>query len=106
MPWVSRFDVKILQDIFMKFGATKHTLQISLDLLNVGNLLNSNWGIYRKQTLGTYDITLLKYSRTGSDGIPHYQMNYTGSALPTSTYSPVLSTSSTWGAQLGIRYTF
>ncbi len=106
MPWVNRFDVKILQDVFMKFGATKHTLQISLDLLNVGNLLNSNWGIYKKQSLGTYDITLLKYSKTGTDGIPHYQMNYTGSALPTSTYTPVLSTSSTWGAQIGIRYTF
>jgi outer membrane receptor protein involved in Fe transport len=110
MPWVSRFDVKILQDVFTKFGATKHSLQISLDLLNVGNLINSNWGIYRKQTLGSYDITLLKYSKTGTGatdkGIPHYQLNYTGSDLPTSTYTPVLSTSSTWGAQIGIRYTF
>ncbi len=106
MPWVNRFDVKILQDVFTKIGDTRHSLQISLDLLNIGNLLNSNWGIYRKQSLGNYDITLLKYSKTGSDGIPHYQMNYTGSALPTSTYTPVLSTASTWGAQLGIRYTF
>jgi hypothetical protein len=106
MPWVNRFDVKILQDVFTKFGETRHSLQISLDLLNIGNLLSSNWGIYRKQALGTYDITLLKYSKTDSDGVPHYQMNYTGSALPTSTYTPVLNTTSTWGAQLGIRYTF
>jgi hypothetical protein len=106
MPWVSRFDVKVLQDVFTKIGDKKHSLQISLDLLNVGNLLNSNWGVYQKQTLGSYDITLLKMSKVGTDGVPHYQMNYTGTSLPTSTYTPVLSTVSTWGAQLGVRYTF
>lgn len=106
MPWLNRWDVKILQDIYTQYGKTKHTLQISLDLLNVGNLINSDWGVSKRQSLGTYDITLLKYSKTGSDGIPVYQMNYSGSALPTSTYVPVVSTTSTWGAQLGIRYTF
>jgi hypothetical protein len=106
MPWLNRFDVKLLQDIFTTYGKTKHTLQLSLDLLNVGNLLSSKWGVYQKQTLGTYDITLLKYNTTGADGIPVYQMNYTGSSLPTSTYTPVLSTSSTWGAQIGVRYIF
>jgi len=106
MPWLNRYDVKILQDVFTKFGDKKHTLQISLDLLNISNLLNSNWGVYKKQTLGSYDITLLKYVKANSDGVPTYQMNYTGSNLPTSTYTPVLSTSSTWGAQIGIRYLF
>ena len=106
MPWLNRFDVKLLQDIFTTYGKTKHTLQLSLDLLNIGNLLNSKWGIYQKQTLGNYDITLLKNSSTGADGIPVYQMNYTGTSLPTSTYTPVLSTSSTWGAQIGVRYIF
>jgi len=106
MPWLNRWDVKILQDIFTKFGATKHTLQISLDLLNIGNLINSDWGVYKKQVLGSYDIALLKYAKTGNDGVPLFQMNYSGTSLPTSTYVPVLSTSSTWGAQIGIRYTF
>ena len=45
-------------------------------------------------------------STVDANGVPHYQMNYTGTSLPTSTYQPVLSTSSTWGAQVGIRYTF
>ncbi len=106
MPWLNRFDVKILQDIFTTYGATKHTLQISLDLLNIGNLLSSKWGVGQRQALGSYDIALLKYIKTGSDGIPTFSMNYTGSALPTSTYVPILATTSTWGAQLGIRYSF
>jgi hypothetical protein len=106
MPWLNRWDVKILQDVFTKIGETKHTLQISLDLLNIGNLLNSDWGVLKKQVLGSYDIALLKYVKASSEGVPTYQMNYSGSALPTSTYVPVLSTTSTWGAQIGIRYTF
>ncbi|HOW32359.1 MAG TPA: cell envelope biogenesis protein OmpA, partial [Bacteroidales bacterium] len=106
MPWLNRWDVKILQDVFTKIGETKHTLQISLDLLNIGNLLNSDWGVMKKQVLGSYDIALLKYVKANSEGVPTYQMNYSGTALPTSTYVPVLSTTSTWGAQIGLRYTF
>ena len=45
-------------------------------------------------------------SKVDANGVPHYQMNYTGTSLPTSTYTNVLSTGSTWGAQIGLRYTF
>lgn len=116
MPWLGRWDVKIMQDVYTYFGKknpTRHSIQISLDLLNIGNLFNSDWGVYQKQTLGSYDITLLKYNNTNSEGVPTYQMNYlstdkaTGKPVfPTSTYTPVMSTTSTWGAQIGIRYTF
>jgi hypothetical protein len=113
MPWLGRWDVKILQDVFTNIGKNRHTLQISLDMLNIGNLFNSDWGVYQKQTLGSYDITLLKYNNTTPDGVPTYQMNYLNidkasgkPVFPTSTYTPVMSTTSTWGAQIGIRYIF
>ncbi|MGE5317633.1 MAG: TonB-dependent receptor [Chloroflexota bacterium] len=113
MPWLNRFDVKILQDVFTNIGKQRHTLQISLDLLNVGNLINSSWGIYQKQSLGSYDITLLKFNKVDAEGNATFQMNSIGTdktsgkpIFPTSTYTPVLSTSSTWGAQIGIRYIF
>jgi len=113
MPWLNRFDLKIMQDIFTNIGKNRHTLQISLDLLNIGNLLNSSWGIYQKQTLGNYDIALLKFNKVDSEGNATFQMNSIGAdkttlkpIFPTSTYTPVLSTSSTWGAQIGIRYIF
>ncbi len=113
MPWVNRFDVKILQDVFTNIGKNRHTLQISLDLLNIGNLINSNWGIYQKQSLGSYDITLLKFNKVDAEGNATFQLNSIGTVketgkpiFPTSTYTPVLTTSSTWGAQIGIRYIF
>lgn len=107
MPWLGRWDLRVLQDIFTDFGKDRrHTLQLSLDFLNIGNLLNSDWGCYKTQVLGTYDITLLKYINVNEDGVPMFQMNQVNKKLPTETYTNVLSTSSTWGAQIGLRYSF
>ena len=107
MPWLGRLDLRILQDVFTNFWKDRrHTLQFSLDLLNIGNLLNSSWGNYKTQVLGTYDITLLKYINVNEDGVPMFQLNQVNKKLPTETYTNVLSTSSTWGAQIGLRYTF
>lgn len=41
-PWRNQFDVKILQDIFTNIGNKRNSLQLSLDIFNVGNLLNNN----------------------------------------------------------------
>ena len=41
-PWYNNVDLRILQD-FSVGGATRHTFQLSVDILNVGNLLNSSW---------------------------------------------------------------
>jgi hypothetical protein len=107
MPWRSRFDFRILQDIFTTFGGgRRHTLQISLDILNVSNLLNSEWGVLRRQVLGQYDMTLLRYEGQTEAGVPTYTFNRVGSNFPTESYVNVLSTASTWGAQIGLRYTF
>ncbi|NCC72506.1 MAG: TonB-dependent receptor [Sphingobacteriia bacterium] len=107
MPWYHRFDLRILQDIFTSYGKDRrHNLQISLDFLNIGNLINSDWGVLKAQNLGRYDITLLRYEGVNESGVPTYTMNRSGGDLPTETFKNVLSTSSTWGAQIGLRYTF
>ncbi|TCN63918.1 TonB-dependent receptor [Acetobacteroides hydrogenigenes] len=109
MPWYNRFDFKLLQDVFTNIGKRRHSLQVSLDLLNVGNLINKDWGVRQTQSIGSYDFTLLK-STVGTDNKPTFQMNTITvdgkPQLPTSTYKDVRSTSSTWGALIGVRYTF
>jgi hypothetical protein len=106
MPWLNRWDVKFLQDLYISKDDSKQTLQLSIDLLNVGNLFNADWGVAQKQALGAYDITLLKYAKANAEGVPTYNMNLISNKLPTSTYVPVFSTTSTWGAQVGLRFTF
>jgi hypothetical protein len=39
-PWVNEFDVSLAQNLGYRF----QNLQLRLDILNFGNLLNKNWG--------------------------------------------------------------
>lgn len=43
-PWVHRFDLRITEDFSFKAGKTEHHFQLSLDFMNIGNMINSKWG--------------------------------------------------------------
>lgn len=101
-PWYHRFDVKILQDLFVNVGGKRNSLQITADILNFGNLLNPNWGIRKRLTLSNGSILS---SRIVSN-TPVFKIVEAGGALPTKTFDNVNTTSSTWGLQIGLRYTF
>ncbi|GGD59261.1 cell envelope biogenesis protein OmpA [Muriicola marianensis] len=93
-PWRSSWDIKILQDIRI---TDKNKFQLSLDVLNFGNLLNSNWGVVEgpsfDQLLG---VTV------DSNNNP----TYTFDTSRTDTFSAITSAVSRWRAQLGVRYIF
>lgn len=101
-PWYHRFDVKILQDLFVNVGGKRNSIQFTADILNFGNLLNSNWGVRKRLTLSNGSILS---SRIVSN-TPVFKMVEAGGALPTKTFDNVNTTSSTWGLQIGLRYTF
>lgn len=110
-PWLHRFDVKILQDIFTNFGSSRrYTLQVSLDLLNVGNMINDKWGVYAYNPLARYDnVSPLRVvgSPTATNA-PTFRLN-ANSVQEFKEKTEIgndLSTGSTWGALLGIRLTF
>ncbi len=109
-PWYNRFDVKVLQDIFTNFGTNrKYSLQLSLDILNAGNLINSNWGVYQTNGLASYEnVRPLTYSTRNAGGAPVYTLNATSMADFDNKAKWVnsLSTGSTWGMQFGIRLLF
>ncbi len=98
-PWLHRFNLAIYQDLFKKIGSTNHKLQLSANILNVGNMINSNWGIAQRLTVNNGAVL-----RSNTDGT--YQFNAVSGALPTTTFTDITSTSTTWGAQIGVRYLF
>ncbi|MBN8790131.1 MAG: TonB-dependent receptor [Terrimonas sp.] len=108
LPWLHRFDFKVLQDIFTNIGKQKNTLQLSLDIINVGNMLNSKWGI--QQTLISGANTLLTRRSVTAEGVPTFTMNTVQvggqTILPTTAFRDVTTTSTTWGMQIGLRYIF
>ena len=106
MPWLHRWDARLLQDIFTDIGNNRNTLQFSLDVVNLANLLNSNWGI--QQGLIANANTPLSVVSKGPN--PTFRMNTASingtTQLPTSMYRDVTSFGTTWSIQVGIRYLF
>ncbi|HEX8504426.1 MAG TPA: TonB-dependent receptor, partial [Hymenobacter sp.] len=126
-PWQNRLDVRLLQDIFTNVGENRNTLQLSIDVFNIGNLLNSSWGTFRTPNV-TNPLTFVGYDQQGR---PNFTFPYLTNqsivtpavaATPTAPAVPaVLSPGvpltetfrsdtgglgSRWQAQVGIRYIF
>jgi hypothetical protein len=91
-------DLKILQD-FAFGNATRHAFQVSLDLLNVGNLIDSDWGV--RQVAVSNATSPLTFTGFDATGAPTF--NFTG---PAATYIDDPGLFSRWRAQLGLRYYF
>ncbi|MGO4911728.1 TonB-dependent receptor [Leeuwenhoekiella sp. W20_SRS_FM14] len=96
-PWRGRWDLKILQDYDFKVSENKtNTIQFSIDILNLGNLISSDWGVIEvpvnDQPLGV-DV---------SSGSPVYTFN----TSQTKTFTNDFSLDSRWQAQVGLRYIF
>jgi outer membrane receptor protein involved in Fe transport len=104
-PWVHKFDLRILQDFYVKVGHTKHTFQLSLDALNVGNMLNSSWGVNRNMAASNYG-KVLKYEGRDASNVPTFSMIKIDNAYPVKTYDTYLSYGQCWSLQVGLRYLF
>lgn len=99
-PWFSNIDLRLLQDFALNLGGNKHTFQLSLDILNVANLLNSNWGV--RQVANSAATSPLQLVRFDPDGAPVF--NYKGTVSETFIDDPGLK--SRWQMQIGLRYIF
>lgn len=93
-PWRSSWDVKVLQDIKLN---DKNKFQVSVDVLNIGNLINSKWGVIEQppfnQVLGV---------SVDDANVPTYSFD----SNIQDTFVSNTSILSRWRAQVGVRYIF
>lgn len=105
-PWVHQFDFKIMQDFYLKTkSGYKNTLQIGLDIKNIGNLFNRNWGARQSVTASQ----LLKQTNNRSQGgttVPVYNFQRYGTEVLKDAFVPTFGTSSTYLMQITLRYIF
>ncbi|WP_221766229.1 TonB-dependent receptor [Hymenobacter metallilatus] len=117
-PWQHRVDLRILQDIFTNIGENRNTLQLSIDLFNVGNLINSDWGTFRT----TNKVNPLTFAGYNNQGQPVFTFPYltapsSATVNGTTTVTPGVPLSRTfrddtggigsrWQGQVGLRYIF
>ena len=114
-PWNKQMDMKLMHEFKFTAGKMTHSLQLSLDVFNVLNLINHDWGhVNFVSNVNNYTVNLLKFvnDNTTATGIAPGKANYT----PTYNYAPPTGASgkyytldplnSRWQGQLGIRYSF
>lgn len=105
-PWVHRFDFRWSRDFSVKIGKTRNTLQLSLDILNVGNLLNSKWGVSKNMSAANGG-RILSYAGVDENNTPIFSMYKDGDGnYPTESFTHNLNYSECWKLQIGLRYVF
>ncbi|MFC2113271.1 carboxypeptidase regulatory-like domain-containing protein [Bacteroidota bacterium] len=105
-PWVHTFDLRLAQNFSINTGDTKHTLQLSLDMLNLGNLINSEWGV-SKNMFNSNNGQILTYEGRDANNVPSFSMvqDDDGNYLK-ETYSTYYNYTQCWYMQIGARYIF
>jgi len=119
-PFYKHMDLNVTHDLFFytKNGAEKdkHTLRLSVDIVNLGNLVNRNWGLVKSPTISNF----LRFEGMAADGkTPLFSFPYSDATnlVPlvnsfsnntslTSFGNNTLYYNSRFQVQFGIRYMF
>ncbi|HEX8331195.1 MAG TPA: carboxypeptidase regulatory-like domain-containing protein [Segetibacter sp.] len=109
LPWRNQVDFRLLQDIFTTIGGKRNTLQFSVDVFNFGNLLNSSWGNVQTTSASSGQILVPANTASltpGGTTKPTFRLATDLVNPGTGTFRDVLSLSSTYYMQFGLRYIF
>lgn len=119
-PFFKHLDLNFTEDVYFytknKTDQDKHTLRFTIDILNVGNMINKYWGIVKTPA----STNFLKFEGMAADGItPLFSFPYADASSQTplvNSYSDNTSltrfvnnstqSASRWIMQFGIRYLF
>jgi hypothetical protein len=115
-PWNHELDMKLMHEFKFKGNNRQHGLTVSLDIFNVLNLLNNDWGhITFVTNVNNYTVNFLKFANMPNGGkaigspASGYQPTFNFLPPPAAngghyyTNDPV---NSRWQGQLGIKYSF
>jgi len=111
-PWLTRFDLTVTQEFFVRTGrqGNRNVIQLRADILNFGNLLNNKWGVGNISTTPN-PLTIASVSAAG---VPSYRLatqvvnenNTNRTILLRDSFVKSVTIDNVWQAQLGIRYIF
>ena len=105
-PWLHRVDLRVAEDFEMKVFGTKQKFQVSLDIINFGNMLNSKWGVPKTDEVCNYG-RILKYEGVDAQNTPIFSMNTNSNGkYYSNTYGTSMSYSNCWSLQVGFKYFF
>lgn len=107
-PWVNQFDFSIKQDI--KLPGWRHRITLGLDILNVGNLINDEWGLIRGSN--QFFVKREGVANVAFDGVNNQYVysNVSAALAEGRDFAPSLGrgepAASRWSMLLSARYSF
>jgi hypothetical protein len=114
LPMVHRADISISHDLIANIAGTRNVLQIRLDIINFGNMLNKEWGVSQRAVV-TNPLVVRPTISGGTpansgpideSGRPIYRMANVGQELLTKTTQQTLGVGDVYRIQFGVRYIF
>ncbi|MBI5858532.1 MAG: carboxypeptidase regulatory-like domain-containing protein [Sphingobacteriales bacterium] len=106
-PWRNQVDLKFMQDLFVKAGKDRHTIQFTVDIFNFGNLINSSWGKVKSVNASSILIPQNQNSLIpGGTVVPTFRLATDRGQIVTRTFRDNVSVASTYSVQFGLRYLF
>ncbi|RZL16847.1 MAG: TonB-dependent receptor, partial [Pedobacter sp.] len=104
-PWRNQVDFRLTQEVFRNVGDAKNSVQFTVDIFNVGNLLNKNWGnlnfVNNANILVPQNVNAISATTK-----PTFLMGSSQGDMVKSTFGTSQTISSTYYMQFGIRYNF
>lgn len=105
-PWVHTFDLRLVREYYINVGKeTTHTLQLSFDFLNVGNMINTKWGVNKRNSVSN-NGRILRFEGVDNDNVPTFSTVKVGGDYPTKTFDYDYHYNQTWKLQIGAKYSF
>jgi hypothetical protein len=108
LPMIFRADLSVAQDLFTNLGGRRHAFQFRVDILNVANLLNNDWGV--GQRLVNAQPLIVPSSAQGgpadAQGRAQYRMRNIGSSLMSRSLEQTAGLNDVYRVQFSLRYSF
>jgi hypothetical protein len=110
LPRVTRADLSVQQELFRNVRGARNTIRVRADIVNVGNMVNKNWGVSQQIPSGA-GVNAGYAPLTGTQvnaatGTPTYQFRVRGSELLSDTWQKTLTRADVWELQLRLEYGF
>jgi hypothetical protein len=102
LPMVFRADFSIMQEVFTELIGRRNTLQFRVDILNFGNLLNSDWGVGQRLV---HNQPLIPRG-VDANGQSIYRLRAIDDQLMSETFEQTANIDDVYRIQFSIRYMF
>ncbi len=102
LPFVKRMDLSVSQDFFLNLKGRRHQFQFRADVLNFGNLLNSEWGVGQR-LINTQPLT---NPGVDAQGRLTYRLRVVNNELMTTSLQQTAGLTDVYRVMFSLRYTF